>query len=155
MNASLTVANMTGRHSMESEFEFQKSEKQSASGTQARMRTDAEITADAQQLVRKAAEPAAVCERICAQMWRAAQRLDLSYSKTKAYWYGERRRIAASEYENLKARVDAINARAEAVKELRDDVATARVRARAAVGRNLGAGSGDFPPLGKGSPVAV
>ena len=140
---------------MPKEFQPELSELRPASRTRPAMRTDAEITADARQLVREAVMPAEIGERICAQVWRAAQRLGLSYSKTKAYWYGERRRIAASEYENLKARVDAINARAEAVKELRDDVATARVRARAAVGRNLSAGSGDFPPLGKGSPVAV
>ena len=140
---------------MQSEFGFRKSEKQSASRTRPAMRTDAEIAADAQQLVRKAAEPAQVGERICAQMWRAAQRLDLSYSKTKAYWYGERRRIAASEYENLKARVDAINARAEAVKELRDDVEAARVRARRAVGLDLEGDGLDFPPLGERGEVAV
>ena len=140
---------------MPKEFQPELSELRPASRTQARMRTDAEITADAQQLVRKAAEPAQVGERICAQMWRAAQRLDLSYSKTKAYWYGERRRIAASEYENLKARVDAINARAEAVKELRDDVEAARVRARRAVGLDLQGDRMDFPPLGADGEVAV
>lgn len=110
------------------------SEKRFASRKQTPMLTDAEVTQTAKKVVRKVAEPVLAGERITAQIWRAAIRLGLSYSKTKAYWYGDRRRIAHSEFQNLKARVDALHAQAAYRKAVLDDLEIARARACAAVG---------------------
>ena len=130
MNVSTIVIKMMGATSMNSE-------KRSASRTrQLVMLTDAKVSTDAQEIVRSAAEPVRPGERICAQIWRAATRLDLSYAKTKAYWYAERRRVSHSEFENLKARLDALQERAEYRKAILDDMDKALLRARTVVGED-------------------
>lgn len=99
------------------------------------MRTDRDVTLEAQELVRQAAQPGTETgERICAAIRRASHRLGLSYGKTKAYWYAERRRVSHAEFANLKARLETLNERAEYRKAVLDDADKALSRARRVVG---------------------
>ena len=106
-------------------------EKNSASRTQQGLRPvdRDQINAEVRDMMFRAALPAVPGEQKCALIRRAAQRLDISYGKAKAYWYGERKRIAADEYVNLRARLDALDDRAEYRKAVLDDLAQAHARA--------------------------
>lgn len=98
------------------------------------MFTDAEITQEARGIVRQAAEPVATDELICARVRRSSQRLGITYSKAKAYWYGERKKIAASELRNLQARFEQLSERDEYRKAVLDDMDKALSRARRVAG---------------------
>jgi hypothetical protein len=123
------MGNMMGIISM-------RADKPSASRTQLRMFTDAEITQEARGIVRSAAEPVETDELICARVRRSSQRLGISYSKAKAYWYGERKKIAASELRNLQARFEQLSEQAEYRKAVLDDMDKALGRARRVIGES-------------------
>ena len=109
-----------------------KTEKISASRTQQRLKLvdRDQIAAEVRAMMFQAALPAVPGEQKCALIRRAAMRLDMSYGKAKAYIYGERKRIAADEYLNIKAKLDELDQRAEYRKAVLDDLAQAHARAR-------------------------
>lgn len=59
---------------------------------------DATLLERMQTLVREAAEPAVPGESVKAAIYRAAQRLGLSFDRARRHWYGQARSIPASEW---------------------------------------------------------
>lgn len=110
-----------------------------------------DVAAEAQQIVRMAAEPWAAGDGIKAGIDRAARRLNLSYRRARTFWYGAHCAVLAAEMDQLRARrafllgermkrLDAeralIAARLEALKGSHADVVARMGRTR------LGGGSG-------------
>ena len=63
------------------------------------------------QLVRRAAEPAAIGERTGTQIERAALRLEMTANQVKKLWYAERRAIEHHEYLRIHAAVSRLEER--------------------------------------------
>ena len=127
-----------------------KSEKISASGTQQRLALvdRDQIAEEVCGFMYRAAAPAVLGEQKCALINRAARRLDISYAKAKAYIYRERKRIAADEYLNIKAKLDALDQHAEYRKAVLDDLAQAHARARRVLQMESREARPGMPPLG-------
>lgn len=62
-----------------------------------------EMSDEAGELLRKLSEPRPVGDSVKSAIARAARRLRWSYTRTKAIWYAEARRIDASEMDQLRA----------------------------------------------------
>lgn len=75
-------------------------------------------------MVRQAAEPAQVGERVCAAITRAARRLGLPDRKVKKLWYGERR-TPLHEYLYIQSRLNELEAASKRRKEGQHELATA------------------------------
>ena len=63
---------------------------------------------EAQTLVRRCAEPRPAGDKVKAAVVRASRRLGFSFSRTKDIWYGDARRIGATEMDQLRRTADAI-----------------------------------------------
>src|SRR5882757_7352070 len=57
---------------------------------------------EAQNLVRRCAEPRPAGDQVKAAIRRASKRLDIPFSRTKDIWYGDARRIDAEEMDRLR-----------------------------------------------------
>jgi hypothetical protein len=62
---------------------------------------------EAQALIRRCAEPRPAGDLAKAAIRRASQRLEIPYSRTRAIWYGEARRIDAEEMDRLRCGAEA------------------------------------------------
>lgn len=66
------------------------------------------IAAEIQGIVRAAAEPGCAGETVGAAILRASRRLELGFSRTRAYWYGLVRTVPAEEADRLRAEAAAL-----------------------------------------------
>jgi hypothetical protein len=57
---------------------------------------------EAQTLVRRCAEPRPAGDLVKVAIFRASQRLDMSFSRVRDIWYGDARRIDANEMDQLR-----------------------------------------------------
>lgn len=102
------------RPSMQTSMEtamYGRTEKQSVAAEKQGTHMTASASADVQliaQLVRQAAEPAEVGERVCAAILRAARNLGMPFSKTKRLWYGEQKTIPLFEALHIAGRLEAM-----------------------------------------------
>lgn len=84
----------------------------------------ADITVEAMEMTQAAARPVAPGESIKAQIRKASIRLQIPFSRTRKYWYGEITRPRADEIDRMRAVTKKVG-----VNDIRETIASRRASA--------------------------